>query len=205
MKDEALKLREEGKTYKDISEALGVSVDWCKRNLKGTKKDHPDKPLIQALVRISTRSGGCTDKEAIAMMFKHYNDHRGGTKPNIYEIKKAVRKVAPDAIFIPSWMSMENPHSSFETLITEVNSLYEHVEDRIQEFISKYSDVDPNSLRRELCYLLFPFSSTESVTSRLERFESLLQSLPPSDSPVAPEEFPPLHPPITLPEEELPY
>lgn len=205
MKEKALELRDEGKTYKEISEVLGVSVDWCKRNLKGTRKEHPDKPLIEALVRISTKPGGCSDKDAIHLMYEHYKQHRGDLKPNIYEIKKSVRRLAPNAIFLPAWMSQEYPHDSHSTLMTEVNGIYEYVEDRVQEYLNKYSNIDPNSLRRELCYLVFPFSSTESVSSRLERFENILQSLPTTPPPVTPEEFPPLDPPITLPEEELPY
>lgn len=36
VKDKALahKLREEGYTYKEVSELSGYSIDWCKRNLK---------------------------------------------------------------------------------------------------------------------------------------------------------------------------
>lgn len=33
-KDLAIALRQQGKTYKEISEASGYSIDWCKKNLK---------------------------------------------------------------------------------------------------------------------------------------------------------------------------
>ena len=35
----AIKLREEGLSYKQISAELGCSVDWCKRNLSSTTKN----------------------------------------------------------------------------------------------------------------------------------------------------------------------
>lgn len=43
-KQKALELREQGKSYAEISEELGCSIDWCKRNLKGIKGTKPPKP-----------------------------------------------------------------------------------------------------------------------------------------------------------------
>lgn len=37
-KDEALVLRSKGCTYLEISELLGCSIDWCKKNLAGAEK-----------------------------------------------------------------------------------------------------------------------------------------------------------------------
>lgn len=37
LKEQAVRLRHQGKKYKEISDILGVSVDWCKRSLKGIK------------------------------------------------------------------------------------------------------------------------------------------------------------------------
>ena len=39
-KIKASELRGQGLSYKDIALSLGCSVDWCKRNLRGTQKGH---------------------------------------------------------------------------------------------------------------------------------------------------------------------
>ena len=36
-KQQAVLLREQGLTYKEISKLIPVSIDWCKRNLNSTQ------------------------------------------------------------------------------------------------------------------------------------------------------------------------
>jgi cyanate lyase len=38
-KELANKLRKQGLTYKQVADTVGCSVEWCKKNLKGTKQE----------------------------------------------------------------------------------------------------------------------------------------------------------------------
>lgn len=53
-KEEAVALRQQGKTYAEISKQIGVSLDWCKRNLKSVRQEEhmkriPEEVLSQAI------------------------------------------------------------------------------------------------------------------------------------------------------------
>lgn len=89
LKQRAIELRRKGLTYQEISSALdgAVSVDWCKRNLKGIQKEKVSDACVLELIEKATRPEGMTVYEANAVMFKH-NKEKALSRDQMKNIRK---------------------------------------------------------------------------------------------------------------------
>src|SRR4030066_398208 len=74
IKEQATTLRQQGMTYAEISSALDgvVSVDWCKKNLKGVTKPKPVDTCVEEIIALGLRPQGVTDYEATGIVFKYH-------------------------------------------------------------------------------------------------------------------------------------
>lgn len=72
LKQKASDLRKQGLTYAQISSSLdgALSIDWCKRNLKGVKAQDRYTLLYEQALTLSKRQEGVTDKELSNLAFE---------------------------------------------------------------------------------------------------------------------------------------
>lgn len=164
-KIKALKLREDGKTYKEIAEELDCSVDWCKRNLQGHCKHTKEKPVVEKLTKRAKLKHGITSGEIKMEVRKLYpNDFSKEDKEN--EIKhinrfKAKVKKDKDSIIRPYWLVPENAQDIFYAVLRKLQErddrLQEDIDDIRQEFglDASYSD--------SLAYALVTMSAKGSI------------------------------------------
>jgi len=138
-KQKAIKLRENGCTYTQISEQLGCSVDWCKRNLKGVKKNTTEIDILSECMTLALSNTGITNNEIQYIITKHiptlteYKD----IEPVYKRIKRKIQQ-NKQAIIRPVWMNYKTPQTSFSSVLLSVNALNERIDDEI------------NNIRREL-------------------------------------------------------
>lgn len=99
MKQKAIELREQGLTYPEIVEALGgeVSLDWCKRNLKGIKKDNNDVEIVRRLKEKALTEEGCSTQEAKIIVFEVTGEIVSASK--IRSLRNLAKRENPDCVF----------------------------------------------------------------------------------------------------------
>ena len=75
-REKAILMRKDGGTYKEISCALNISIDWCKRNLKHVTPSPviTRNECIDELISLATRKGGVSIYEASSVIFRYYPD-----------------------------------------------------------------------------------------------------------------------------------
>ena len=91
LKEKAIELRQQGLTYREISQLLNgaVSVDQCKRWLKGVCKSKPNDACVEELVALGSRPEGITEYEATGIIFKYHPDFK---EEDITNIKKEIKE-----------------------------------------------------------------------------------------------------------------
>ena len=106
LKEKAVRLRQQGLTYPEISSSLNgaVSVDWCKRNLKGVLKSEQDDECLNELIRLATRPEGVSVYEANGVIMK-YNKDRKLSKDQIRYIRNKAKSKNCDCLFRPDLLS----------------------------------------------------------------------------------------------------
>ena len=186
MIEEAKKLRLEGLTYKQISESIGVSVDWCKKRLKGVKPEQKQETdvCVLELVAIASRPEGCTDYEARAVVFKYYEN---ATEDKVRYIKKKAIKHDSKCLFRPSWIDTAQPTESHKAL----NAYATHLADEIDHLVEQYLERFPNSNKWALKYELLKLScssqiSKEPLSKRIARNELIAEELSNRVAPTTP-------------------
>lgn len=167
-------LREQGWKYSDIAESTGLSVDWCKRNLKGIKKGLND-PAVNALVEAATRPQGCTHYEAVGIVYKHYGEE-GVTHEKIRALKRAALKANPECLFRPSWMSPTEPVHCTKDLMLAVSDLSDRLTEASLELAQKYPDASFSAIQKELVVMLTG-TSPEGILARCERIQEVATAL----------------------------
>lgn len=173
-KDTAITLRNQGWSYKEISKKLGVSLDWCKRNLKGVKKGVGD-PLVHELIQAATRPEGCTHYEAQGIVYKHYGEEEV-TYEKVRQYKRAAKNADNRCVFRPSWMSVEDPVGCNQALLQEVSNLWDRVTDATLALCEKYPDASFSSMQTEVLTLLSQ-TTPEGIMARCERHEATATAL----------------------------
>ena len=141
-KIKALKLREDGKTYKEIADELDCSVDWCKRNLQGHCKHTKEKPSVEKLTKRAKLKHGITSGEIKMEVRKLYpNDFSKEDKENeikhINRFKVKVRK-DKDSIIRPYWLVPENAQDIFHLLLRKLQERDEQLQEDIDEIRQEF-------------------------------------------------------------------
>ena len=177
LKQRATDLRQQGLTYVEISSALdgAVSVDWCKRNLKGVKKPQHNDDCIAEIITLGTRPQGITDYEATGIIFKYYQD---ANTNKIRYIKDRAKELEPKCLIHSGWIDYMNPSQSHKSM----NAFAIHLMDHVDTLVEEYTEMFPNSnewaVRHEMLKLAFSRKiSGEPLSSRVYKNEVLAEAL----------------------------
>lgn len=100
-KEEAVALRQQGKTYAEISEQVGVSLDWCKRNLKSVRQE--EKLKFEALYAKGKSSTGVSRTEVFNTLNLSAQDKSQHNKLLSSAVKR-IRANNKENIVRPDWM-----------------------------------------------------------------------------------------------------
>lgn len=122
----AIELRESGLSYSEISEKLGCSEVWCKKNLKGVVKNSSEKESISKCIGMSLTKRGVTYGEIareINTALGIYNTtDKEAFERAMSRYKFAINKV-PGSIIRPYWMSPEESKPILKAVLREINDL----------------------------------------------------------------------------------
>lgn len=181
VKEEAIKLREQGKTYPEISSTLNgaVSVDWCKRNLKNVvmvrQKVYENSGCLEELISLATRPEGCTDYEAKGVIFKYYAD---ATNEKVRYLKRRSISLNKECLYRPDWIDPTKPRESHDA----INAYAIHLMDEIDSLVDSYLQSYPSSADWAVKYELLKLAcsaqiSKEPLSKRLYRNELVAETL----------------------------
>jgi len=156
-KQKALALREQGKTYTEISEALGCSLDWCKKNLKGTKRKDISEEDYLSLVE-KGRSFDCITKgEIISKVnvdstdsYKEYN------KEALLTTKRVRRKLAKegDVIVRQPWIHPARASYSYNNMLMYINMLNDVLDEYVRSHLHECGFENEDTYNSTLAFMV---------------------------------------------------
>lgn len=130
-KIKALELREQGKSYKEISEELCCSVDWCKKNLKGIKKKDLLPEDLEYL-REKGKSAVCvTTGEIYSKLIPSPEYDKKQMKLALRRTKDKLKE-DQDVIIRQAWIHPERARFSYDNMISYIDML----NDVITEYVT---------------------------------------------------------------------
>lgn len=176
MREKAVELRKQGKTYKEIVQLLdgAVSLDWCKRNLKGVLKKEDNSACIAELELLASRPEGITEYEATGIIFKHFEN----ATPNKVRYIKRVIKENPKLLIRPDWSDAEQPTESYRSIMALSIHLADEIEWLVQDFMNRYPNANPWAVKHEILKLAFSDKmSHEPLTNRIHRNEVIIEEM----------------------------
>jgi len=171
LKDKAVTLKQEGRTYKQISEELGVSVDWCKRNLKGVTKTANTNECVQEIIALGTRPQGVTEYEANGVVFKYYDN---ASKDKLRYMKNKAKE-NPNCLIHSGWIDHMNPNQSHKAINAFALHLLNELEVAVDHYLELYPNSNRWSVRYEILKLSFPKISQEPLAGRVMKNEVLAE------------------------------
>lgn len=172
LKQKAIDLRKQGLTYAQISSTLDgtLSVDWCKRNLKGVKSVDKYTLLYEQSLALSKRQEGVTDKELSNLTFEILGIVEKG---DITRLKAKIKRKKGDdensVLVRPAWMSPNSPAKSLVMMNELSHELYENIQHLVDRYIEQYPDTDRKKALQEMVYLSNGWALKESLERRMER------------------------------------
>lgn len=175
LKQKALELRESGYTYPQIVSALNgaVSVDWCKKNLKGVSKPKQNDACVSEIVTLGLRPQGVTEYEATGVVFKH---HPNASKDKVRYLKDKAKETEPKCLIHSGWIDYMKPNESHKAM----NAFVLHLMDQVDLMVDDYTTSFPNSnkwaVRHEMLKLAFSSKiSPEPLSNRVYKNEVLAE------------------------------
>lgn len=176
-KQQAIVLRQQGHTYPEISQALSVSVDWCKRNLKGVKVTKKVDPILSEIMELALRPEGCTNYELTGVVYKH-NQELIGKGDYMSSYKRKARSKNKNCLFRPAWISPTKAVESQQALYSLANDLYERIQEAVADYTSLFPEVeDKKSVLDELVKISNGYLLPEGLSTRLARHEIVVEQL----------------------------
>lgn len=188
IEDEAKRLRSDGMSLSKIKETLsehGATERWVKRVCKGVeieKQVTPKQIAVDEVYSLATRDIGVKDNELYQIYINVFgctvSEDDGSISCNITqeqkaEVRKLVRaraeKEGKQAIFVPSWMSRQQPKGSNKLMLDLASQLHDRCNDLVSEFMVQFPDAWDVGVERELVYLAFRGIAPEGVERRCER------------------------------------
>lgn len=178
MKEQAIELRKQGRTYQQISDQLGVSVDWCKRQLKGVKKEKDliTEACLDELILKATRPEGVTVYEANAIIFKHHKDNQL-SKDQIKDMRRKASNKNKDCLFRPPWVDALAPTQSYKSMLAYITHMLDELDNIVRWYCEEHPTVNSGSVRYEILKHLYPKISPEPLTGRMMRNENVVETL----------------------------
>ena len=179
LKDKAISLYQTH-SASSIAKELGVSESTVRRWVKGVKKEKVKQydSLVNTILPLAIRPQGIKNKEEWNIYKDTFSgvvdEETGQYKVNITESQKSyIRSLVRDkakqsgniALFVPDWLSTEQPRSSWESMLSMTNEMY----DRMQEYVNGYMyefDMPKDSryaVTQQLLVLLVPEYSPRSI------------------------------------------
>lgn len=181
VKVEAVRLREKGHTYKEISSLLdgGVSVDWCKRNLKKVKTPVvEDSQALLDVIELATRPEGVSVYEANGIIIQHSKACGAEvTKEQMRQIRDKAKTRNPGCLFRPAWVSTEKPVESYKAFCAYLIHLQDELDNITRWYCDSFPETQQSSVRYELLEYLKPSKDGESLSRRINRTEKLCEQM----------------------------
>ena len=211
-KEEALNLRLEGKTYQQISEILGCSLDWCKRNLKGTKRKDISEEDYNNLIN-KGRSFDCVTKgEIISKVnvspsdsYKEYN------KEAVRTANRVRRKLAKegDVIVRQAWIHPARAKFSYDNMIVYINMLNDTLDEYVRSHLYEVGFDNEDNYNATLAFMVMNSQFGQRIQKNYSTaiFDSIHNTVEIIEERNGSEEPPELFKSstFTLAEEDLPY
>jgi hypothetical protein len=133
----AIELRKSGKTYKEIAEILGCSIDWCKRSLSGVEcVKVKEATFIDDLISKAKSDDALTSYQIKGAIMQNgvFPDTKEGREALTNETKKVRRKInaEDDTIIRPSWMRPESAILSWQQILESTNTINDRITEEIE-------------------------------------------------------------------------
>lgn len=179
LKKEAIRLREQGYTYSQIVDKLSgsLSLDWCKRNLKGVKKlTKASDPCVDELIKQAIRPQGCTSYEAAGIVYKHHTKEEA-TQDKIKGLKRKAMAANTEALFRPAWIDYKDPINSNLTMLSCAHNIYERIQEEVNDYMRSFPTVNRFAVMNEIVKLACEHVMPEPLLRRLDRNSNICELL----------------------------
>lgn len=185
-KIKALELREQGKTYAEISDELGCSVAWCKSNLKGTKKKDIKEEDYIALID-KGRSFDCITKGEILgkVLVDKTEDYKDQSKEMLKTTNRVKRKLAKegDVIVRQAWIHPARARFSYNNMISYIDALNDRLDEYVRMHLLECGFEDEDNYNSTLAFMVmnsmfgqrimkkYPAGVFEAINNAVESIE----------------------------------
>lgn len=180
-KAEAIRLRQLGHTYKEISQLLNgaVSIDWCKKNLKEVKTPAvKDDQCLLDVIELAIRPEGVSVYEANGIIIRH--SKAAGvevSKEQMRQIRDKAKTRNTECLFRPAWVSTEKPTESYKAFCSYLLHLQDEMDNIIRWYCDSFPEAQQSSVRYEILEYLKPTKDGESLNRRISRTEKLCEQM----------------------------
>lgn len=188
--EEAKKLREQGRTYKEIASIIGCSEIWCKRNLSSVVKNKELTLVINKFINTARSSTALTRSEVYAYVKDAYkpSSEELSNKQKKEEISKQVESMVnkitakKDTIIRPSWMHPERAVSCYHKIASVIEELDSCVLELMDDFFDSTgvdrSTETERSLLRSIAYISkFGIALGVNSVNLLDSYDSVSNKL----------------------------
>lgn len=181
LKTEAIRLRQLGHTYKEISQLLNgaASVDWCKKNLKQVKTPAvKDDQCLLDVIELAIRPEGVSVYEANGIIIRH--SKAAGvdvSKEQMRQIRDKAKTRNTECLFRPAWVSTEKPTESYKAFCSYLLHLQDEMDNIIRWYCDSFPEAQQSSVRYEILEYLKPTKDGESLSRRISRTEKLCEQM----------------------------
>lgn len=178
IKERAIALRKQGLTYAQISSTLdgAVSVDWCKRNLKGSEggsRERINLACVAEIIKLGVRPQGVMHYEANAIIKKYYpeaNDYK------LRYVRGKAKASDSNCIIHAGWIDHMKPNESHKAINAFALHLMDHIDHMVDDYMFSYPNANRWSVRYEVLKLALDQSiSKETLNSRVYTNELLAE------------------------------
>lgn len=182
-KTKAIKLREQGMSYKDVAQELGCSEAWCKINLKSVQKNVGEKNAINHCISLALSLQGITYSEILRSIQSVYSyadtkEQRVEERKAMTRFRNAINKVG-GTVIRPYWMQPANAQQSLTSVLQAVDDISVRINDEI-EFIRRKYDMNSSydkSLRTTIIKMLMCSKLPEGIEAYCDHLSSVANKL----------------------------
>ena len=165
---------------KQVAQELGVSEATIRRWVKGVKKPRTEKygALVAQLYTLAVRPEGVGGKEEKSLYMDHFgygvDEETGEKRIGITDSQKSyIRSLVKEkavgnneiALFVPEWVALQAPRTSFNRMLEMTNDLYERMQEYLSEYMVEFNMPKDSryAVEQQLLTLLVPKYSSRSV------------------------------------------
>jgi len=168
-KQKALDLRMQGKTYQEIADELGCSLDWCKRNLKGVKRKDISEDDYSSLVS-KGRSFDCITKNEIiskvkAPMSTNKAEYNKGLMLATGRVRRKLVK-EDDVIVRQAWIHPARARFSYNNMLGFINCLNDTLDEYVRMHLSECGFEDDTNYNSALAFMVLNSQFGQRIMKR---------------------------------------